>query len=48
LRRVADRIAGAIELLELTGEPRALATELLRPLRRIPNSRIFELARDFF
>jgi hypothetical protein len=48
LRRVADRIAGAIEFGELGDQARAFAPEFLGALRRAPDGGILQLAADFF
>jgi hypothetical protein len=44
---VAQLRADAIELLELRGQPRALASELLRPSAVAPYRGFLELAADF-
>jgi hypothetical protein len=48
LRRIADRIVGAIELVELAAQPGALATELLGTLGCAPDRRVFEFEVYFF
>jgi hypothetical protein len=45
---IAQAAAGAVELLELGGQPRALPAELLGTLGRAPDRRILELAIDLF
>ena len=47
LARVAQTAAQAIEIVDDFLELRALLTELLRPLRILPNIRLLELAGDF-
>jgi hypothetical protein len=48
LRRVTDRIAGAIEFGELGEQTCALAPEFLGALGRAPDGGILQLAADFF
>ena len=45
---IGQRCARAVELLQVGAQPRALATQFLRPLRLVPDIRQFELADDFF
>jgi hypothetical protein len=47
LRGIAQRGAGAVQLLELGGQARALAPQLLGPRRVAPDRRVLELAADF-
>jgi hypothetical protein len=48
LRRIADGVTGAIELLKLGDQPGALAAELLGTLGCAPDGRVLQLAADFF
>ena len=48
LRGIRDGLAGAVELLELGGELGALAPELLRLVRLLPDGGVFQLATDLF
>ena len=47
LRRIADRMSGAIEFRKLGDQPRALAPELLGTLGCAPDCRVLQLAADF-
>jgi hypothetical protein len=48
LRGVGDGLCGAIQLLELRGELRALAAELTCLVGVLPDGRIFQLANYLF
>jgi hypothetical protein len=48
LGRVGERAAEAVELGERGFEPRALAAERLRPVRRVPDRRVAELVVQLF
>jgi hypothetical protein len=45
---IADCRVGAVQVLDLGGETRALPPELLGPIGRIPDGRIFEFPGYFF
>jgi hypothetical protein len=47
LRGIAQRRADAVELLELGGQARTLAPQLLGPRGVAPDRRVLELAADF-
>jgi hypothetical protein len=48
LRRIADRVVGAVELVEFRAQARTLAPELLGALGCAPDRRVFEFAAYFF
>jgi len=47
LFRVRDAFGGGVELCELGTQACALAPQLLRAIRLVPDAGIFELTRDF-
>jgi hypothetical protein len=46
--RIADCRIGAVQVFDLPSEARALAAELLGPIGRSPDARIFEFSGYFF
>jgi hypothetical protein len=47
LRGIAQCVADAVELLQLSGQARTLAPQLLGPRGVAPDRRVFEFAADF-